>query len=82
MSSLFDHSFTYHTPKPSDIHKYEAIQSKAKEFAHLIAELAPKGREQSLSLTKLEEVVFWANASIARFWPPYGSMTKDSNSDV
>ena len=28
--------------------------------------LVPESREQSLAMTKLEEVMFWANAGIAR----------------
>ena len=32
----------------------------------LIAELTPPSREQSVALTKLDEVTFWANAGIAR----------------
>jgi hypothetical protein len=38
----------------------------ARKFASLIVERVPGGREQALALTKLEEVVMWANAGIAR----------------
>lgn len=31
-----------------------------------IAEFTPTSREQELALTKLEEAIMWANASIAR----------------
>ncbi|MNJ81691.1 hypothetical protein D3C77_806170 [compost metagenome] len=45
---------------------YEAIRSKAKEFAYLIDELVANGREKSLAMTNLEQSVFWANAGVAR----------------
>ncbi len=35
-------------------------------YAKLLNKLCPESREKSLALTHLEEVVFWANASIAR----------------
>jgi hypothetical protein len=58
--------FKYHTPKEGQPEKYTALREKAKELAYLIADLAPDSREKSLALTKLEESIMWANASIAR----------------
>jgi len=58
--------FTYHPPKTGDPERYEEIRDKAKELAYLIKAKTPVCREQSLSLTHLEEAVFWANAGIAR----------------
>lgn len=63
---VIENRFTYHAPKEGQPAKYEAIRNKAKELAYLIDELTPTSREQSLSMTKLDEVVFWANAAIAR----------------
>ena len=37
-----------------------------KELAYLIDDLCPKSREKSLAITKIEEAMMWANASIAR----------------
>ena len=39
---------------------------QTKELAYLIDELCPASREKSLALTKIEESIMWANASIAR----------------
>ena len=61
-----DTRFTYHAPKPGQPERYSDLRSKAKEMAVRILEETPVGREQALSLTKLEECVFWANAAIAR----------------
>jgi hypothetical protein len=35
-------------------------------IAQLLDEMLPDGREKSLAITKLQEVMFWANAAIAR----------------
>jgi len=59
-------NFTYHPPKEGQPEKYVAIRTAAHEFAELIQSLCPDSRERSLALTKTEEAVMWANASIAR----------------
>ena len=58
--------FTYHQPKGNQPEKYEVIRGRAKQLAELINDITPDSREKSVAITKLEEVVFWANASIAR----------------
>ena len=58
--------FTYHEPTEEKASKYSFIRDKAKELAYIIEGLVPNGREQSLALTKLEELVMWANAGISR----------------
>jgi hypothetical protein len=66
MNEQFENNFTYHAPRPGQPEKYEQLRAAAKDLAYLIEELTPKSREQSLAITKLEEVVFWANAAVAR----------------
>lgn len=61
-----ENNFSYHAPKDGQPEKYEEIRGKGREFARLIDGLCPDSREKSLALTKLEEAVMWANASIAR----------------
>ena len=58
--------FTYHAPKGNQPELYEAIRHIARDFATCINDLCPEGREKSLAVTRLEEAVMWANASIAR----------------
>lgn len=58
--------FTYHAPEGNQPERYQNIRAMALTFAMYIAEHTPESREQSLAITKLEEVVFWANAAIAR----------------
>lgn len=57
---------TYHAPKEGQPAKYEQLRATGKTLAYMIKNLVPNSREQSLALTKLEEVIFWANAGIAR----------------
>lgn len=66
MSKQIENNFTYHAPKEGQPEKYQVIRDKAKELAYVIDEAAPESREKSLAMTKLEEAVMWANASIAR----------------
>ncbi len=35
-------------------------------LASLLNDLLPEGREKSTAITKLEEVMFWGNAALAR----------------
>lgn len=58
--------FTYHPPKEGQPERYVLLRDKAHEFAKMIEANCLDSREKSLALTKIEEAVFWANASIAR----------------
>lgn len=58
--------FTYHPPKGDQAQRYEDIRRNAHSLAAFIDASCPDSREKSLALTKLEEAVMWANASIAR----------------
>lgn len=64
-----ENRFTYHAPHGTQPERYVRLRTAARDLAHLIVELTPVSREQSLALTKLEESVFFANASIARNEP-------------
>lgn len=61
-----ENRFTYHAPKEGQPERYERIRYKAKMLAAYINEYCPDSREKSLALTKIEEAVMWANASMAR----------------
>ena len=65
-SDLLSKNFTYHPPKEDQPERYNGIRVTGKAFADLIVQEVPESRERSLSLTKLEEAVMWANAAIAR----------------
>jgi len=58
--------FTYHPPNKDQIPSYNKIRDFAKQMAFLLLEECPNSTELHLAITKLEESVMWANASIAR----------------
>ena len=58
--------FTFHPAQGTQATRYGQCRSHAGEFAAWIVANSPDSREQSLALTKLDEVVFWTNAAIAR----------------
>ena len=58
--------FTYHAPQGDQALRYGEIRSLAREWAQLVDSSCPDSREKSLALTKIEEAMMWANASIAR----------------
>ena len=61
-----DNNFTYHAPFGDQQARYANIRAEARKLAaHLLVDV-PASRELSIALTNLEQVVFWANAAIAR----------------
>jgi hypothetical protein len=61
-----ENRFTYHPPNPTQISNHMAIRNQAKALAYVIDSLVPESREKSIAMTKLDEVVMFANAGIAR----------------
>lgn len=61
------HRFAFHaatTEEKRDAHT--SVRFQCAELAHFLNEKCPDGRELSLAMTKLEEVMFWGNAALAR----------------
>lgn len=58
--------FSFHPATEVTGPKHENVRTSCFEFAEWLNENLPEGREKSLAITKLEEVMFWANAAIAR----------------
>jgi len=61
-----DNAFIYHAPKNDQADRYVRIRAMGHGLAVLINDVCPDSREKSLAMTKLEESIMWANASIAR----------------
>jgi hypothetical protein len=57
--------FTYHSPTPEQLPKYQAIREAAKQFAEVIVENTPPSADQTTAIRKVREATFTANASIA-----------------
>lgn len=66
MKQTIENNFKYHAPKEGQPARYTALRATAEAFAKLIDQTCPDSREKSLAMTKIEEAVMWANASIAR----------------
>ena len=58
--------FSYHPPTSGQKLRYGRLRAMAHDFAMVIMGDCPDSRERSTALTKLEEAVMHANASIAR----------------
>jgi hypothetical protein len=59
--------FAFHaatTEEKRDAHT--SIRQECRRLADDLNERLPEGREKSTAITKLEEVMFWANAALAR----------------
>ena len=61
-----ERNFSYHAPTEEQVDRFETIRNGAKSLAAYVNEYCPDSREKSLAITKLEEFVMWANASVAR----------------
>lgn len=61
-----ENNFTHHEPKGDQEQRYAHIRSAGLALAWVILRLCPPSREHSIAMTKLEECIMWANASIAR----------------
>jgi hypothetical protein len=62
-----DHRMTFHpVTGPAQAESYQKIREAGRVFAHLVADLTPYSREQSTAISKIDEAIMWANASIAR----------------
>jgi hypothetical protein len=60
-----DRIFTYRAPFGDQPERYVKIRQAAKDFAQLVQDACPESREKSTALTNIQQVVMWANASIA-----------------
>lgn len=62
-----ENRFTYHPPvTEARQNQHASVRGEVQALAYTLNELLPEGREKSLAFTKLEEVMFWGNAAIAR----------------
>ena len=58
--------FGYHIPNLARADKHAAIRIELSVLAEKLNQWLPESREKSLAFTHLEQVMFFANAAIAR----------------
>lgn len=62
-----DNRFRFHPARtPRRQRQHEAVRSACADLARRLDGLLPDGREKSTAITNLEQVMFWANAGLAR----------------
>ncbi len=66
-SSDIEHRFTFHAASRQEkADEHTSARQGCRQLADQLNALLPEGREKSLAITHLEEVMFWSNAAIAR----------------
>lgn len=62
-----DRRFSFHAP-PNDEKRdaHTSVRRGCRDLADFLNHKLPDGREKSLAITHLEEVMFWGNAALAR----------------
>lgn len=61
-----ENRFKFHPADELKKERHEAVRENCLELAKFIENVMSDCREKSLAITKLEEVMMWANAGIAR----------------
>lgn len=75
--SDIDRRFSHQTPQTIAVaQSHDLVHSSCHSVARIIEQL-PESRERALAITKLEEVMFWADAAIARYQRPFPSIERD-----
>ncbi|NML50553.1 hypothetical protein HHL19_12870 [Streptomyces sp. R302] len=66
-SAELAHRFNYHPPRtPAAVRAHESVREQCTQLAGFLDSTLQDGREKALAITNLEQVMFWANAAIAR----------------
>lgn len=58
--------FSYHSPTPEQLPKYQAIREAALNLATVIVENSPSSADQTAAIRKVSEAMMTGNAAIAR----------------
>jgi hypothetical protein len=62
-----EHRFAFHAASTQEKRdEHTSVRQQCRQLADSLNEALPEGREKAVVMTKLEEVMFWANAAIAR----------------
>lgn len=67
LKETWNWNFTNHKPTEAAIRKIEGLRSAARAMKDAIIDMGTPSRERSLALTNLENTLFYAVASVARY---------------
>ncbi len=61
------HRFAFHAATTDEKRMaHGSVRNQCLQLADFLNQQLPEGREKALAITKLEEVMFWGNAALAR----------------
>ena len=63
-----DNWFTYHPPTEEQRECYERLRDAAKQFAEVIVDNTPTGKDQDAAVLLVRQAVMMANAAVACRW--------------
>jgi hypothetical protein len=62
-----ENRFNFHPATDPEVgQRHQNVRNRCLHLATELSKVVPPGREKTLMITKIEEVMFWANAGIAR----------------
>jgi len=65
-SDDLERRFSHHRPDAKRVIIHQQVRSACLELATLLTELVPTSDELDIAIERLEEVMFWSNAAVAR----------------
>lgn len=66
LSAKLENQFMYHIAEGTQPLQFATIRGECLELARMIVVICPDGEEREQAIRRLNEVMFWANAAIAR----------------